>query len=279
MHRSKAAMIVSGILTATLVVSVPIIFSACSPFKTEAPGTQQSSTKSDVQQNSTKQPETQQSAAQPEDTRQKGTGTAETTGTAQTTQTTGTAGTTQPNANGALPASSPALTETADKLQQAEDAYAAGNELYNSGEYEKAAEMLSRAVKLNPSHAEAYNVLGVCLAFLGQYEEAMNNLNRAVELDNRFAHAYFNRAICWKLQKKYDEAIKDFDIAISLNPRDVWAHYGKATIYSERGDVANCISSLKIALERDASVKEAVRTEEEFDNVRKDPAFLKLMGE
>ncbi|MFC2025164.1 tetratricopeptide repeat protein, partial [Chloroflexota bacterium] len=63
----------------------------------------------------------------------------------------------------------------------------------NSGEYHKAMEAFTNAIKLDPNFALAYNNRGWAYIELGQYEQAIADCTKAIELDPSLALAYNNR--------------------------------------------------------------------------------------
>ncbi len=109
----------------------------------------------------------------------------------------------------------------------------------------EAVEFFQKALVLNPNDAVAYLGWGVALGNLGRYEEAIEKYQKAVEINPKLAEAYYNLACAYSRLNQKGEAIKN----------------------------------LKKAIEFEAKWKEEAKTDKDFDNLRQDPEFKKLIGE
>lgn len=92
----------------------------------------------------------------------------------------------------------------------------------------RAAELISRALAINPNHADAHANQGNALRKLGQFESALASYDKALNLRPDHAETHFNRGIALKELGKYELAISSYDQAISLNP-------GSMAAYANRG--------------------------------------------
>jgi len=87
-----------------------------------------------------------------------------------------------------------ALAQTTSKPPSASDCHAQGRKLLQDEHYAEAIEQFTEALKLNPSHALAYNGRGWAHFRLKQYAEAISDFDRAIELNPSYANAYLNRS-------------------------------------------------------------------------------------
>ena len=74
---------------------------------------------------------------------------------------------------------------------------------------EKTIQDLSKAIKLNPGHAAAYNNLGRAYGIKGEYEKAIQNYNVAIKIKADYANAYSNRGMAWLHLKEWKKARAD----------------------------------------------------------------------
>ena len=120
----------------------------------------------------------------------------------------------------------------------------------NEENYSKAITLLQKAIALDPTYAQAYNMLGVAIAESRQdYSEAIKNFNRAISLNPYYALAYSNRASARIEQSRYTEAAQDFKKAISIDPNCARAHLGLGIInYLYLGNPAAGLIEIKSAL-------------------------------
>lgn len=124
--------------------------------------------------------------------------------------------------------------------------------------YDLALECQNKALSINPTHANAYNNLGILLneAF-NKNSEALIAFDRALEINPNFADAYFNKGNVLKSQNLFDEAISSYRRAIDLNP-----HYGSA------------IANLAIALGAKKNYQESIRFYQQAVEMGVDINFL-----
>jgi protein involved in polysaccharide export with SLBB domain/Flp pilus assembly protein TadD len=84
------------------------------------------------------------------------------------------------------------------------------------GQYQEAAQVLERAVRLAPEGADAYNNLGVAYYHLGRYEVAAEALNRAARLAPEFAPTYRNLSDAYQKLGRFKEADEARQVADRL---------------------------------------------------------------
>ena len=94
------------------------------------------------------------------------------------------------------------------------------HELAESGQYEKALELVNREIKTDPNNANAWYNKGVLLFKMCRYQDARNSFAQAADIDPEFAEAWYNKGIALMTLGKYLEAIRTFDKAITINPND-----------------------------------------------------------
>lgn len=85
-----------------------------------------------------------------------------------------------------------------------------------------AIEYYSKAIKLNPKFAKAYNNRGIAYVWEKKYDLALADFNMAIELDPKNGKAYNNRAIVYAYQGETDKARADLhkakSLGIEINP-------------------------------------------------------------
>jgi len=92
--------------------------------------------------------------------------------------------------------------------------------LAESGQYEKALELVNREIKTDPNNANAWYNKGILLFKMCRFQEARNSFAQATDIDPEFAEAWYNKGIALMNLGKYFEAIRAFDKAIAINPND-----------------------------------------------------------
>jgi Flp pilus assembly protein TadD len=88
-------------------------------------------------------------------------------------------------------ASGPALAMGGDAATAlGSEEYKAGKEAVEDEQFEKAVMLLTKAVRTDPSNADAQNLLGFSYRKLGKYDEALIHYQKALALDPYHKGAY-----------------------------------------------------------------------------------------
>ena len=98
-----------------------------------------------------------------------------------------------------------------------------------------AADLIGRAIGINPNIAEAHSNLGNALLDLKQYQASLKSLDWAIHLKPDFAEAHYNRGNALMGLLHYERALESYDRAIKHKPNYVIA-------FSNRG---NALRELK----------------------------------
>lgn len=157
-----------------------------------------------------------------------------------------------------------------------EDKYNEAYAAFFDHKYEEAIKISDEIIMENPSFFKAYNIKGISQCFSNNFEEGMKNIDKALNINPNYGYGRFNKALAYELYGHYDEALSWYDKALEVE-KYVWSYYGKASIYGRRGDVANTVKYLKIAINMQESVKEEAKKEKDFDNVRNSKEFMELV--
>jgi len=105
------------------------------------------------------------------------------------------------------------------ELRPSSDVSAALARVYQeSGQSEKAMEVMSQAAGANPTDAKAQFNMGIFNLNAGKSEEAVGNFTRALEADPSLADAYYHLGTLYVGQNKIPEAVLNLEKFLSLNP-------------------------------------------------------------
>ena len=84
--------------------------------------------------------------------------------------------------------------------------------------------------------AEEFFEQGKKFASVENVDQAIDNYSKAIKINPKFAKAYNNRGIAYILKKQYDLSIADFSKAIELDPQNGKAYNNRAIVYSYQGE-------------------------------------------
>ena len=149
---------------------------------------------------------------------------------------------------------------------------------------EEAVEALEKIIAINPNFFQAYDDLEMYYERLGnqeKYELTLKTVCQVVPeyLKQHPEDAYRRMAYAVSLAKinKKDEAKIEGDKALDLNPNDPIMMYYGACLYSLLEEKEIAVDLLIKAVENGYQNFEWIKRDPDFNNIRKEPGFLKLI--
>ena len=125
---------------------------------------------------------------------------------------------------------------------------------------------------------EASFLKGEALRTLKHYREALRPLEVAAGLrpsDTRVALAL---GWCYKRTNRLAQAIDSLERALREHPDNALLHYNLACYWSLAGNSTKALDALSSALSIDANLRTMIADEADFDHLRGNPEFERLMG-
>jgi len=110
-------------------------------------------------------------------------------------------------------------------------------DLFNNGDLDGALDKLNKAIRLDPSHAEAYQARGDLWRNKNELDKAIADCTEAIRLDPQLATAYTTRGAAWCQKGDFDKAIADCTEAIRLDPKQAFAYGVRGEASQKRGFV------------------------------------------
>jgi tetratricopeptide (TPR) repeat protein len=98
---------------------------------------------------------------------------------------------------------------------------------------QKAADLIAKAIKINPSHPAAHCNLATALQELRQLDAAVGSYDRAIALKPDYAAAYSNRGNVLRDLQRFDAALLSYDRAIAIRPDFADAHFNRANLLNQ----------------------------------------------
>jgi tetratricopeptide (TPR) repeat protein len=136
----------------------------------------------------------------------------------------------------AAPADARMAAGSADARGAAESAYAAGERLFNAGDYPGAAAALTEALGAPGDRAAPYFLLGLCQRRLGESEAAIASFKQALDCNPQHLRARVNLARALNDAGKPEEALSELEAAegVDLEFWAVWNVRGCALLELQR---------------------------------------------
>ena len=126
-----------------------------------------------------------------------------------------------------------------------------------SGNAKAAADLIAKAITINPNVAAFYFSHANALEELGRPEDAVANYDKAISLDPEFADAYYNRGLALKQLNRLDAAIASYDKAISINPDEADAHSNRGLALAGLKQFVDAVASYDKAISINPRIAES----------------------
>jgi len=109
-------------------------------------------------------------------------------------------------------------------------------ELHDRGRLDGSIEKLVASTVLQPSFAEAFNLLGVCYDEKGQYRLAQEEYKKALKIESNNARFLNNLGYSCYLSNDFGNAVKYYNKGLKITPNDRRMHNNIGLAYGRRGD-------------------------------------------
>jgi tetratricopeptide (TPR) repeat protein len=143
---------------------------------------------------------------------------------------------------------------------------------------DRALEILESRADWATMQFEASFLTGETLRVLGRYREALKPLEVAASLRPGDLGVAMALGWCYKRTHRLAQAIDSLSRALRDNPREAILHYNLACYWSLAGNTRKALESLALALDLDEDVRPMIGAESDFDSLRGNPDFEKLVG-
>jgi len=160
----------------------------------------------------------------------------------------------------------------------------AKKDLYKKGINQMASEKLDEAIRsfdlalrIDPNYVDAWIKKGYCHFHLDDYSQAIKCYDKALEIDVDNAEAWNMKGLAYYSMKNYEKAVECCEKAIDTNPNEGMAWYNKACYLSLLGRVEESLDGLKRAIEIDISYAKKAVKDRDFENVRAEVAFRRII--
>jgi predicted O-linked N-acetylglucosamine transferase (SPINDLY family) len=129
--------------------------------------------------------------------------------------------------------------------------------LRDKGDFEDAVGSFERAISIAPELTKAHNNLGITLQTLGRLGEAEASFQRAVELEPGHAQAHNNLGLILQIQNRLEESVPCFRRALELAPGYAQAHSNLGITLKSMGKLDEAADAYRSAIEIEPNYAEA----------------------
>ena len=113
-------------------------------------------------------------------------------------------------------------------------------------EYTKSIEDYDKAIELDSTDAELYNMRGIAKSDFSMFDEALADYEKAIELDSNVAVYYMNRGYAlWRLGDPLG-ALDDINRSYSLDSLEVYIYLSRGILFLETKKYSKAIDDLSV---------------------------------
>ncbi len=195
----------------------------------------------------------------------------------------------------------------------AEAFYALGlRRFYGEKDLDGAETAFRRAMELRPEWSWPHNTLGIVQFTRGDETAAMASFERAMKLDPKWSRPHSDLAILFRRAGRMDDAIREATVALEMDPTGPVTHYNYGVIldflgrtaearteyetvigldptlpapyynlacgYAREENLEQALYYLGTAIRLDEAFREEAEKDPDFDRIRADPAFERVIG-
>jgi protein O-GlcNAc transferase len=113
---------------------------------------------------------------------------------------------------------------------------------HQGGRLQEAEQIYRQILQADPTHPDAYHLLGVIARDVGQCDVAVQLIARAIQLRENSAEFYYNLAGAYFDLQKNAEACTCYQRAIDLKPEFVEAHYNLGNVFRRLGQLIQAVA-------------------------------------
>tara|TARA_B100001109_G_scaffold107521_1_gene87789 strand:+ start:186 stop:734 length:549 start_codon:yes stop_codon:yes gene_type:complete len=93
-----------------------------------------------------------------------------------------------------------------------------GSDFVNNNQYQKAVEIFTKVIELDPNWAEAWNKRATVLYMMGQFEKSQNDIDEVLKLEKRHFGALAGQGLVNIKLENYEKAIMSYEEAMEIYP-------------------------------------------------------------
>jgi len=152
-----------------------------------------------------------------------------------------------------------------------------GGVYFDLKRYEEALADYNRSLELGPDDPATLSNRGGAYFKLERQKEALADNNRSLELRPDDPGTLNNRGTVYSALERYDEALADYNRSLELRPDYPDTFYNLACLLSLQNKADDALIYLEKAIKGDEKCRQEAKDDKDFDNIRADPRFKKLI--
>ncbi len=167
--------------------------------------------------------------------------------------------------------------EKAEKNDEPEIIWNKADVLGHLGKHKEALEEYRKTIKTDPESPSVWFGISDELSELGKTEEAFEACEKGLEFDRDDTDLLVHHGFLLMDLDRDEDALKSLTRATSLNPKDELAWWNKTCALARLDRKEDALDALTVTVGLDPESQEAMKHEEDFENIRDTERFNRLL--
>ncbi|MDD1608479.1 MAG: tetratricopeptide repeat protein, partial [Methylococcaceae bacterium] len=116
------------------------------------------------------------------------------------------------------------------------------------GQAQRAVDLISQSLSLNPNNATAHSNIGLAFQALNRFDEALASYQRALSIQPNTVQALYNRGNLLLSRQRFDEALVSYDHALTIQPDYAEALCNRGVTLQKQKRLDDALASYERAL-------------------------------
>ncbi|PNV72263.1 tetratricopeptide repeat protein [Leptospira inadai] len=144
------------------------------------------------------------------------------------------------------------------RLNEEQELLSQCKEKFNFKQTDEAISLCSKAIILDPTDENAYNLRGWVKVYKNQFPEAVIDFSSAIKINSKNWNSFFKRSYAYYFLGEYEKSLSDINRSIQLNPNHFDSYFLRSMIYESRKNYSEALADINTCLRKDARSDEAL---------------------
>lgn len=136
----------------------------------------------------------------------------------------------------------------------------------------------NKVLEINPDHLDALLNKGHAFGKIGRYHDAIICYDRVLKIESNNVLGLINTGLCYHYLRDYEKAISFYDKILQTYPQHANALYHKACSKALQNKFDESIDMLEQAIKQDLTFRIKAKGDLDFDKMRDNERFIKLVA-
>ena len=165
-----------------------------------------------------------------------------------------------------------------EELKGIDELFNNGMILRKTGNPKESILYFNKVLEINPDHLDALLNKGHAFGKIGRYYDAIICYDRVLKIESNNILGLINTGLCYHYLRDYEKAISFYDKILQTYPQHANALYHKAGSKALQNKFDESIDMLEQAIKQDLTFRIKAKGDLDFDKMRDNERFIKLVA-